>query len=87
MVNALFRTGPAPIPAEASVDIRWTGTGQRAEVSNEPGGFRATYEAATATVGWSASSSTGYSFSTEGSTDSVVTHAFTAKIRNGVFAP
>lgn len=88
VVNALFRPeGFEPIPATSSVNIQWTGTGERVSVSNNDAGFGGQYENATASVQWSASNDEGYSFSTAGSSETIITHAFTAKIRNGVFNP
>jgi hypothetical protein len=43
VVNALFRTGPLPLDASASLDIRWTGTGEQRQVDNDTAGFRAEY--------------------------------------------
>lgn len=87
VVNAIFRTGPEPIPGTASVDIGWTGTGERLRVRNDAAGFGGTYENATATVEWSVANDEGYFFSTANSSDVTVTHAFTAHVRNGVFHP
>jgi hypothetical protein len=87
-LNAIFRDGSAPIAdATASIEIRWKGTGERLQVQNAPAGFGGSYEHATATVEWSASNTAGYFFSTANSSDISVTHAFTARIRNGVFHP
>ena len=86
-VNAILRTGPDPIDATASVDIQWTGTGERLQVDNDQAGFGGQYERASATIEWSASNDEGYSFSTANSTETTVTHAFTAHVRSGVFHP
>jgi hypothetical protein len=86
--NAILRDGSAPIvDATASVDIHWTGTGERLQVDNDQAGFGGSYENASATIEWSASNATGYFFSTVNSSETNVTHAFTAKVRNGVFHP
>lgn len=91
LANAVGRTGPAPVPATATVDVGWTGTGEKTQVTNEGEGphsaFSAHYVNATAIVEWSATTAAGYQFSTAGSTDVTVTHAFTANMRNGVFFP
>jgi hypothetical protein len=85
-VNAILRDGSAPIlDATASVNIQWTGTGERLKVDNDQAGFVGQYENASATITWSASNDDGYFFSTVNSSEINVTHAFTAKVRNGVF--
>jgi hypothetical protein len=86
-VNAILRTGPDPIDATASVDVQWTGTGERLQVDNDQAGFAGQYENASATIEWSASNDAGYFFSTINSSETTVTHAFTAHVRNGVFYP
>jgi hypothetical protein len=87
-VNAIFRDGSAPIiDATASVEIHWTGTGERLQVDNDQAGFGGSYEHASATIEWSASNDEGYSFSTVNSSETTITHAFTAKVRNGAFFP
>ena len=87
-VNAILRDGSAPIiDATASVEIQWTGTGERLQVNNDAAGFGGSYGHASATVEWSASNAAGYSFSTVNSSATNVTHAFTAHVRNGVFYP
>lgn len=83
--NAVFRTGPAPIPATASVDIHWMGTGELRKVRNDAAGFGGLYANATSTVEWSASNDEGYFFSTANSSETEVTHAFIAHVRSGVF--
>jgi len=85
-VNAILRNGPAPIAAMASLDIHWTGTGERLQVDNDQAGFGGPYENASATIEWLASTA-GYFFSTVNSSETTVTHAFTAHVRNGVFHP
>jgi hypothetical protein len=86
--NAVLRDGSAPIiGATASLDIHWTGTGQRLKIKNDTAGFGGQYEHANATITWSASNDDGYFFSTVNSSEINVTHAFTAKVRNGVFHP
>jgi hypothetical protein len=86
--NAILRDGSAPIiGATASVDIDWTGTGERLKINNDMAGFGGSYEHASATVEWSASNSEGYFFSTINSSQTNVTHAFTAHVRNGAFFP
>lgn len=85
--NALTRLGPDPLGAIASVDIVWSGTGERTQVRNAEQGFAGNYENATAAVEWSASNSDGYHFSTAGSSGVHVPHAFTAHLRTGVFHP
>ncbi len=87
VANALVRTGPDPLGASASVDIAWTGTGERTQVKNAEQGFAGNYENANASVEWSASNDAGYHFSTAGSTGVAVHHAFTATLRTGVFHP
>jgi hypothetical protein len=85
-VNAILRDGSAPIiGATASVNIHWTGTGERLEIHNDLAGFGGSYEHASATIEWSASNDAGYFFSTVDSSEINVTHAFTAKVRNGIF--
>ena len=86
LANALGHV-EEPLDAWASVDIGWSGTGERAHVENAAQSFGGKYENANASVHWSASNETGYFFSTEGSTRSAVHHAFTAKVRTGVFHP
>ena len=86
-VNAILRTGPDPIDATASVDVQWTGTGERLQVDNDQAGFAGQYENASATIEWSASNDAGYFFSTINSSETTVTHALTAHVRNGVFYP
>jgi hypothetical protein len=87
IVNAFFRTGPDPIDATASVDIHWTGTGERLQVDNDTAGFGGQYRNADATIEWSVTNAEGYSFSTANSSETTVTHAFTAHVRSGVFHP
>ena len=87
VVNAILRTGSDPLDTTASVDIAWSGTGERMRVENDDQGFAGNYENADASVQWSASNSAGYSFSTAGSSDVTVAHAFTAKLRTGSFHP
>jgi hypothetical protein len=87
-VNATLRDGSAPIiGATASLDIHWTGTGQRLKIHNDTAGFGGQYEHASATITWSASNDAGYFFSTVDSSEATITHAFTAHVRNGVFHP
>jgi hypothetical protein len=85
--NAVFRTGPPPIPSQLSVDIDWRGTGERQQVREST--FGGAYENATGEINWSASHTEGvpYFFDTTDSSERNVTHAFTAHIRNGVFFP
>lgn len=87
VVNAILRNGPDPIRATASLDIRWSGTGERRRVRNDAVGFAGLYENADATIEWSASNEEGYFFSTANSSETHVGHAFTAHVRNGVFYP
>jgi hypothetical protein len=87
VANAILRTGPDPIDATASVDIRWTGTGERLQIENDAAGFGGHYKNASATIEWSAENAEGYFFSTVNSSVTTVTHAFTAHVRNGVFHP
>jgi hypothetical protein len=89
-VNSILRDGSAPIiDATASVDIQWTGTGERLQVDNDAAGFGGSYENAgeTATIEWSAENAEGYFFSTNNSSETTVRRAFTAQVRNGVFHP
>jgi hypothetical protein len=85
--NAVFRNGPPRIPTQLSVDIDWRGTGARQQVSEVT--FGGAYENAMGDINWSASHTEGepYFFDTAGSSEQNVTHAFTARIRNGVFFP
>jgi hypothetical protein len=85
ILNALFRTGPLPLDARASFDIRWTGTREQRQVNNDTAGFRAEYTNTTATIDWSAANDAGYVFSTANSSETNVTHAFTARVQSGVF--
>lgn len=85
--NAILRGGDDPLQATASVDIAWSGTGERAQVRNSDLGFAGNYENANASVQWSASNSAGYSFSTANSSDVSVAHAVTAQVRTGSFHP
>lgn len=87
VVNAILRVGPDPLPASASVDIAWSGTGERTQVKNVEQGFAGNYENANASVQWSASNGAGYAFSTANSSEVSVTHAFTAQLRTGSFHP
>jgi hypothetical protein len=87
-LNTIFRDDSAPIiDATASLEIHWTGTGEQRCVQNDPAGFGGSYEHATATVEWSASNAAGYFFRTINSSETNVTHAFTANVRNGIFHP
>jgi hypothetical protein len=84
--NAILRDGSAPIVnARASLDIHWTGTGERLKVDNDQAGFGGQYENASGSIEWSAEDAVGYLFSTINSSESNVTHAFTAHVRNGAF--
>jgi hypothetical protein len=85
ILNALFRTGPLPLDARASLDIRWAGTRERRQVNNDTAGFRGQYTNATATIEWSAANAAGYVFSTANSSETNITHAFTARVQSGVF--
>jgi hypothetical protein len=86
--NAILRDGSAPIvDATASIDIHWTGTGERLQVDNAKAGFGGQYENARGSIEWSAENAEGYFFSTVDSSETTVTHAFTAHVRNGVFHP
>jgi hypothetical protein len=86
--NAILRDGSAPIlDATASVNIQWTGTGERLQVDNATAGFGGQYENARGSIEWSAENAEGYFFSTVDSSETTVTHAFTAHVRNGVFFP
>lgn len=86
--NAILRDGSAPIvDATASVDIQWTGTGERLQVDNDTAGFGGQYENASGSIEWSAESAEGYFFSTANSSVTTVRHAFTAHVRNGVLHP
>jgi hypothetical protein len=87
-VNSILRDGSAPIvDATASVDIQWTGTGERLKVDNDQAGFGGQYENASTTIEWSAENADGYFFSTANSSMTTVRQAFTAHVRNGVFHP
>jgi hypothetical protein len=85
ITNALFRTGPLPLGARASLDIRWTGTGEQVQVNNDTAGFRGQYTKANAMIAWSAANDAGYVFSTANSSETNITHAFTAQVQSGVF--
>ena len=86
--NAILRDGSAPIvDATASINIQWTGTGERLQVDNDTAGFGGHYENARGSIEWSAENAEGYFFSTVDSSETTVTHAFTAHVRNGVFHP
>ena len=61
------------------------GDGERLKVDNDQAGFVGQYENANATIEWSAENADGYFFSTVNSSEINITHAFTAKVRNGVF--
>jgi hypothetical protein len=98
VVNAIFRSGPDPIPAVANVDVHWTGTGERTVVrsDNPPAPYRpfgGQYERAAGTVQWSAEVApsaghpNGYVFDTAFATATTITSAYTAKVRTGVFYP
>ena len=82
--NAIFRMGPSPVPASASVDIQWAGTGERAEVRDDAKDFAGQYANAGASVQWSAAAN-GYAFSTVNSSETNVAHAFIARLRTGSF--
>jgi hypothetical protein len=87
-VNSILRDGSAPIvAATASVEIHWTGTGERLQVDNDTAGFGGQYENASSMIEWSAENTDGYFFSTVNSSETTVRHAFTAHVRNGVFHP
>jgi hypothetical protein len=86
-VNSILRDGSDPIDATASVDIQWTGMGERLQVDNDTAGFGGQYENASATIEWSAENAAGYFFSTVNSSPTTIRHAFTAHVRNGVFHP
>jgi len=83
--NALFRGGQDAIPSTASLNISWTGTGEVMEVHNTSGGFVGEYANATPAFEWSVTNDEGFSLSTADSSETNVTHAFTAQIQNGVF--
>ena len=86
--NSILRDGSAPIvDATASVDVQWTGTGERLQVDNDTAGFGGQYENASSSIEWSAENAEGYFFSTVNSSVTTVRHAFTAHVRNGVFHP
>jgi hypothetical protein len=86
--NAILRDDSAPIiGATASLDIHWTGTGERLKIDHDTDGFGGQYVRANATIEWSAENAEGYFFSTVNSSEANVTHAFTATVRNGVFHP
>ena len=86
--DAILRPpGLIPLAATASVDIQWTGRGERLQVDNDAAGFGGQYENATATIEWAAENAEGYFFSTANSSVTTVRHAFTAHVRNGVFHP
>ena len=85
IVNALFRTGPAPLGAMISLDIHWTGTGEEVQVNNDTAGFDGRYTQASATIAWLAANAAGYTFSTANSGEVNIPHAFTAQVRSGVF--
>lgn len=84
VVNAIFRNGPAPVPTKASVDIKWSGTGERIKVDNDELGFAGQYENATATINWSVENNSLF-YDTANSSEVNITHAYTAKVRNGSF--
>lgn len=86
LANAVFHAGRPPLAAETEVDIHWRDAGEHAHVDNPDDGFTADYRSATAEVVWSATNREGYRFSTEGSHDVTVSHAFTALLRSGRFA-
>ena len=86
--NAILRPPELnPVDATASLEIQWTSTGERLQVDNDAAEFGGQYEPASATIEWSASNASGYSFSTAKSSEVNITHAFTAHVRNGVFHP
>lgn len=87
VANAIFRfpAGPDPIPATASLDVEWTGIGEREKVRNEAADFGGQYENAAASLLWSAANEQGYSFSTAGSSETNVTHALVAHVQTGSF--
>ncbi len=85
VLNAILLNGAPPIPATASVEVHWQGTGERLRVNNAAAGFGGQYESALATMEWSASTETGYAFSTANSSETNVVHAFTAHVRTGIF--
>jgi hypothetical protein len=86
LANALFGTGPPPVPATVSFDVSWSGVVHRFSVTNQSDGnrYRGRYaQVSAATIDWSASES-GFSFaSTPGS--SVTVFAEIGQERNGVF--
>ena len=87
-VNSILRDGSAPVvAATVSVDIHWMGTGERLKVENDTADFGGQYENASTLIAWSATNADGYFFSTANSSETIVRHAFTAKVRNGVFYP
>lgn len=85
VVNAILRVGPDPIPATASVDVQWAGTGERVKVRDEAADFGGQYENAGATVHWSARNANGYTFSTADSSEAAVSHALVAQLKTGSF--
>jgi hypothetical protein len=86
--NAILRPpGLIPLVVTTSVDVQWTGTGERLKVDNDTAGFGGQYENARGSIEWSAENAEGYFFSTVNSSVTTVRHAFTAHVRNGVFHP
>ncbi|PON17592.1 hypothetical protein C2W62_12410 [Candidatus Entotheonella serta] len=81
--NALFRNGPDRIPAQANVDVEWRDMGEEQGVHEAT--FSGVYQKATVNVTWAASNEAGVFFSTRGSSEQIVTHAFTAVVCNGIF--
>jgi hypothetical protein len=59
VANSIFRDGPDPIDATASIDIHWTGTGDRLQVNNNTAGFGGSNKNASARIEWSASNAAG----------------------------
>lgn len=92
VVGAILRPpGHSKDPASADVEINWKPTGVVTEIAGPRlsgnGAFAGTYYQTELELKWTATNHvTGYRFSTEGSSSSTVTSAFSARVRNGVFA-
>ena len=90
--NAILRPPGFPRdPALASIDVHCTPTGMTRSITSPrlsgEGSFAGTYYQTDVEFDWSAKNlATGYEFSTTGSSRSVVTSQFSARVRNGIFA-
>jgi hypothetical protein len=86
LANALFGTGPPPVPATVSFAVSWSGVVKRFSVTNQSDGnrYRGRYaQVSSATIDWSASE-TGFTF-TSAPGSSVTAFAEVGRERNGVF--